>query len=193
MFSRLAASAVAPTDRGSARRRTACPIGGMGPACNDFTHPPTLRPGAGVRLFCAAILPGGRRALSAGGTLAYNRCKGRTGRGRFASRTEQWVVRRRDAARPAGTTLITSPTGRVAATRTDRDRRITTDVRALLAATDTWQTRLAQSPDSERTFRYTRHRFPPSPRQGLLSGGRMDDPLDVDPGNPRSGPRSVTG
>jgi len=155
------------------------------PPGNGFAHPPTLRTAAGepFDFFCGgdSFLPDGRM-LSAGGTLAYNPFKGRADVAVFDPVSEQWSFAAKMQHGRWYPTLITLADGRVLATtgltETGADHNQTLEFYS--AADDAWQTRLVQ-PGFPGLPLYA-HLFLLADGRVFFSGGRMDDPLDVEPG-----------
>jgi hypothetical protein len=154
------------------------------PPGNTFSHPPTLR-AADQRpfdFFCGGdvFLPDGR-LLSAGGTLDYNPFRGRKDTAVFDYQTEQWSFAATMAQGRWYPTLITLGDGTVLAAsglgeHGGDDPKTTLEVYS--AATDSWHT--LQLPDGFPGLPLYPHLFLLGDGRVFFSGGRMDDPLQVD-------------
>src|SRR5215204_2521880 len=154
------------------------------PPGNAFSHPPTLRTADGTPFdfFCGgdSFLPDGR-LLSAGGTLAYNPFKGRKDVAVFDPFTEQWSFAGEMEHGRWYPTLTTLADGRVLATTglTETGFAHNQTLELYSAAEDTWRVRLVQ-PGFPGLPLYA-HNFLLADGRVFFSGGRMDDPLDVEP------------
>jgi hypothetical protein len=154
------------------------------PPGNDFAHPPTLRTADGrpFDFFCGGdgFLPDGR-LLSAGGTLDYGPFKGRRDVAVFDLTTQQWSFAAPMEHGRWYPTLIPLGDGRMLATTglneagTGRNNALET----YSAATNTWQAQhfAAGFPG----LPLYAHLFLLADGRVFFSGGRMDDPLDVQP------------
>ena len=155
-----------------------------GPGNPNFFHPKTLRDGTGrpFDFFCGgdSFLSDGR-LLSAGGTIAYNNFKGRADATVFDPKTEQWSFVKKMAHGRWYPTLITLADGRVLAT-TGLDETGNNHNQALeiySATTDTWQQLHVQQ--GFPGLPLYAHLFLLADGRVFFSGGRMDDPLQVEP------------
>jgi hypothetical protein len=154
------------------------------PPGNTFSHPPTLR-AADQRpfdFFCGgdAFLPDGY-LLSAGGTLAYNPFRGRNDTAVFNYQTEQWSFAATMAQGRWYPTLITLGDGTILAAsglgeHGGDDPKTTLEIYS--AATDSWHT--LQLPQGFPGLPLYPHLFLLGDGRVFFSGGRMDDPLQVD-------------
>jgi hypothetical protein len=154
------------------------------PPGNAFSHPPTLRTASGkpFDFFCGgdAFLADGR-LLSAGGTLDYHPFKGRKDVAVFDFTNEQWSFVESMAHGRWYPTLIPLGDGKILAT-TGLNEAGDAHNQALeiySAAADTWQT-LQFEPGFPGLPLYA-HLFLMEDGRIFFSGGRMDDPLDVEP------------
>jgi len=154
------------------------------PPGNTFSHPPTLRTANGVPFdfFCGgdAFLADGRM-LQAGGTLAYNPFKGRKDAAIFDPTTEQWSFVAPMAHGRWYPTLIPLGNGDILAT-TGLNDTATGHNQALetySAQNDSWVT--AQFAAGFPGLPLYAHLFLLTDGRIFFSGGRMDDPLDVQP------------
>jgi Domain of unknown function (DUF1929) len=155
-----------------------------GPGEPNFFHPATIRDAQGkpFDFFCGgdSFLPDGR-LISGGGTLNYNPFKGRPDVTVFNLQTQQWSFVKKMAHGRWYPTLITLGDGRILAT-TGLDEGGNNHNQALetyTEATNTWQVQHFQAG------------FPGLPlyahlfllKNGMIffSGGRMDDPMQVEP------------
>ncbi|HEX5812915.1 MAG TPA: hypothetical protein VFY38_12470, partial [Pseudonocardia sp.] len=154
------------------------------PPGNAFSHPPTLR-AADARpfdLFCGgdAFLADGR-LLSAGGTLDYDPFKGRRDVAVFDPAAETWSFVAPMAHGRWYPTLITLGDGRVLAASglnengTDHTRPLET----YAPAANAWQAH--HIADDFPGLPLYAHLFLLADGRVFFSGGRMDDPLDVEP------------
>ncbi|MBE0529711.1 MAG: DUF1929 domain-containing protein [Rhodospirillales bacterium] len=154
------------------------------PPGNSFSHPPTLRAADGkpFDFFCGgdAFLPDGGM-LSAGGTLAYNPFGGRKDVALFDWRTETWSF-----AAPMDhgrwyPTLITLGDGRILAVTglNEAGNGHNQELEIYSSATDSWQD-LNFAPGFPGLPLYA-HIFLMEDGRVFFSGGRMDDPLAVEP------------
>jgi hypothetical protein len=154
------------------------------PLGDDFSHPPTLRTAAGqpFDFFCGGdgFLPDGRM-LSAGGTLDYNPFKGRNDVAVFDFTTRQWSFAAPMQHGRWYPTLIPLGDGRVLATTglDESGNGHNQTLETYSADTNTWQTRefAAGFPG----LPLYAHLFLLADGRIFFSGGRMDDPLDVQP------------
>lgn len=155
-----------------------------GPENPNFFHPKTLRDGTGrpFDFFCGgdSFLPDGR-LLSAGGTIGYNNFKGRADAAVFDPNTQQWSFVKKMAHGRWYPTLITLGDGRILAT-TGLDETGNNHNQALeiyLATNDTWQQLNFQQ--GFPGLPLYAHLFLLADGRVFFSGGRMDDPLEVEP------------
>jgi hypothetical protein len=154
------------------------------PPGNTFSHPPTLRTPnhRPFDFFCGGdtFLPDGR-LLSAGGTLDYNPFRGRKDTAVFDYLTEQWSFAGTMAQGRWYPTLITLGDGRILAAsglgeHGDDEPKTTLEVYS--GATDNWHTQhLAAGFPGLPLYP---HLFLLADGRVFFSGGRMDDPLQVD-------------
>lgn len=155
-----------------------------GPPDNVFSHPGTLRTQAGkpFDFFCGgdAFLPDGR-LLSAGGTLDYGPFKGRKDAALFDFASEQWSFAASMAHGRWYPTLITLADGRILATTglTENGNAHNQALELYSAAADDWQAKHF-APGFPGLPLYA-HLFLLADGRIFFSGGRMDDPLDVQP------------
>lgn len=154
------------------------------PPGNDFAHPPTLRTAGGqpFDFFCGgdAFLPDGRM-LSAGGTLDYNPFKGRNDVAVFDFTTQQWSFAESMEHGRWYPTLISLGDGQILATTglNEAGNGHNQTLETYSATTDTWQVQhfAAGFPG----LPLYAHLFLLADGRIFFSGGRMDDPLDVQP------------
>jgi hypothetical protein len=154
------------------------------PPDNKFEHPATLRTvdGRPFDFFCGgdAFLPDGRM-LQAGGTLAYNPFKGRKDVSIFDPATGQWSFAAPMQHGRWYPTLITLGDGQVLATtglnENGNGHNQTLETYAPVA--NTWQVK-GFAPGFPGLPLYA-HLFLLDDGRVFFSGGRMDDPLDVQP------------
>ena len=154
------------------------------PDGNNFFHPDTLRAGGRpFDMFCGgdAFLPDGRM-LSAGGTQAYNNFKGRADAILFNPNTQQWTTAApmHDARwYPA---LVTLGDGRILAT-TGLDANGTEGSKNTMeiysGATNAWTPVHLQD---NRSLPLYAHLFVMQDGRIFFTGGRMDDPMQAQPG-----------
>lgn len=155
-----------------------------GPGAPNFSHPATLRTPNGkvFDFFCGgdAFLPDGRM-LSAGGTLDYNPFKGRADVAVFDPFTETWAFAKKMQHGRWYPTLIAMGDGRVLATTglNEAGNAHNQAVELYSAATDSWQP-LHLPADFPGLPLYA-HLFLMEDGRVFFSGGRMDDPLQVEP------------
>ncbi len=156
-----------------------------GPGAPNFSHPATLRTADGkvFDFFCGgdAFLPDGRM-LSAGGTLDYNPSfKGRAEVAVFDPFKESWAFVKKMQHGRWYPTLITMGDGRVLATTglNEAGNGHNQAVELYSAATDTWQP--LQLPAAFQGLPLYAHLFLMQDGRVFFSGGRMDDPLQVEP------------
>lgn len=155
------------------------------PDGNDFFHPDTPRTADGrpFDVFCGgdAFLPDGRM-LSAGGTKGYGPFTGRDDAIIFDPRTQQWSFTAKMANGRWYPSLVTLPDGRILATTGldqhggDGSRR---SMEIFSADTGQWRQRQFAAPFPGLPL-YA-HLFLMGDGRVFFSGGRMDDPLQVDP------------
>lgn len=163
----------------------------------NFSHPATLRAADGrpFDFFCGgdAFLPDGRM-LSAGGTLDYNPFKGRADVAVFDPFTESWSFVQKMQHGRWYPTLITMGDGRVLVTTglNETGNGHNQAVELYSGATNTWQA-LHLPPGFPGLPLYA-HLFLLQDGRVFFSGGRMDDPLQVQPCilNLAQGPIGVT-
>ena len=155
------------------------------PPGNQFSHPPTLRTPAGAPFdfFCGgdAFLPDGRM-ISAGGTLDYNPFKGRNDVAIFDFTTETWSFAAPMAHGRWYPTLTARGDGRGLATTglNEAGNGHNQQLELYTAANDAWQaTGFAAGFPGLPLYA---HLFLLDDGRIFFSGGRMDDPLDVQPG-----------
>ena len=154
------------------------------PPGNDFTHPPTLRTADGrpFDLFCGGdgFLPDGRM-LSAGGTLDYGPFKGRKDVAVFDFTTQQWSFAAPMEHGRWYPTLIPLGDGRILATTgiNEFGTGLNKALETYSAATNTWQ--VQQFAAGFPGLPLYAHLFLLADGRVFFSGGRMDDPLDVQP------------
>lgn len=155
-----------------------------GPGAPNFSHSATLRTPNGkvFDFFCGgdAFLPDGRM-LSAGGTLDYNPFKGRADVAVFDPFTETWAFAKNMQHGRWYPTLIAMGDGRVLATTglNEEGNAHNQAVELYSAATDSWQP-LHLPADFPGLPLYA-HLFLMEDGRVFFSGGRMDDPLQVEP------------
>jgi hypothetical protein len=155
-----------------------------GPGGANFTHPPTIRTAAGkpFDFFCGgdSFLPDGR-LLSAGGTLDYDPFKGRADATVFDPGTETWSFIHPMQQGRWYPTLITMGDGRVlAATGLNEAGNGHNQAMELYsAATNAWQA--LHLPAGLPELPLYAHLFLMHDGRVFFSGGRMDDPLQVEP------------
>ena len=154
------------------------------PPDNAFSHPATLRTQAGkpFDFFCGgdAFLPDGR-LLSAGGTLDYGPFKGRKDAALFDFVSEQWSFAASMAHGRWYPTLIPLADGRILATTglNENGNAHNQALELYSAAADAWEARHF-APGFPGLPLYA-HLFLLADGRIFFSGGRMDDPLDVQP------------
>ncbi|WP_239340034.1 galactose oxidase early set domain-containing protein [Frankia sp. CiP3] len=155
------------------------------PPHNTFSHPPTLRTAnhKPFDFFCGgdAFLPDGR-LLSAGGTIDYNPFRGRKDAAIFDFTTEKWSVAGNMAQGRWYPTLIALGDGKILAASGLGDNGgdlPKTSLEIYSAATDTWHIR--HFADGFPGLPLYAHLFLLASGKIFFSGGRMDDPLQVDP------------
>jgi hypothetical protein len=155
-----------------------------GPGAPNFSHPPTLRAADGrpFDFFCGgdSFLPDGRM-LSAGGTLDYNPFKGRADATVFDFVTGTWSFIKKMQHGRWYPTLITMADGRVLAATglNEGGNGYNQAVELYSAATDTWQ--VLHLPPGFPGLPLYAHLFLMQDGRVFFSGGRMDDPLQVEP------------
>jgi hypothetical protein len=155
-----------------------------GPGNPNFSHPPTIRDAQGkpFDFFCGgdAFLSDGRM-LSAGGTIGYNPFRGRADATVFDPQTETWSFVKKMQHGRWYPTLIPLGNGRILASTglNEAGNGHNQALEAYSAATNTWQ---AQNfaPGFPGLPLYA-HLFLLKDGKVFFSGGRMDDPLQVDP------------
>ena len=155
------------------------------PEGNDFFHPNTLRTANGrpFDVFCGgdAFLPDGRM-LSAGGTQDYNNFKGRADAIIFDPKTRQWTFTSHMAHARWYPSLMTLGDGRVLAT-TGLDENgfegSKNTMEAYDAGTKAWAP-LHFAPGV--SLPLYAHLFQLQDGRIFFSGGRMDDPMNAQPG-----------
>ncbi len=156
----------------------------IGPGNPNFFHPKTLRAANGkpFDFFCGgdAFLPDGR-LLSAGGTSHYNPFMGRNDAATFDFQTQQWAFVKNMAHGRWYPTLITLGDGRVLATtglnEAGNDHNQALEIYS--GKTNNWQV-LHFAPGFPGLPLYA-HLFLMQDGRIFFSGGRMDDPLQVEP------------
>ncbi|MGP4046141.1 galactose oxidase-like domain-containing protein [Streptomyces sp. 2A115] len=155
------------------------------PPGNTFTHPGTLRTADDrpFDMFCGgdAFLPDGRM-LSAGGTLDYGPFKGRKDVAVFEPTSGKWSFAAPMAHGRWYPTLITLGDGTVLATTglDESGAGHNQTLETYSPATDSWQvTNLEHGFPGLPLYA---HLFLMADGRVFFSGGRMDDPLDVEPG-----------
>jgi hypothetical protein len=154
------------------------------PPGNAFSHPPTLRTAANkpFDFFCGgdAFLADGR-LLSAGGTLDYGPFKGRKDAAVFDPQTEQWSFVASMAHGRWYPTLLTLGDGVIlAATGLSEIGDAHNEALELYSSTDdAWET-VHFAPGFPGLPLYA-HLFLLEDGRVFFSGGRMDDPLNVQP------------
>ena len=154
------------------------------PPGNQFTHPATLRTANGTPFdfFCGgdAFLPDGRM-LSAGGTLDYNPFKGRNDAAIFDFTTETWSVAAPMAHGRWYPTLTALADGRILATTglNENGDGHNQQLEFYTAATDAWTAK--EFVGGFAGLPLYAHLFLLADGRIFFSGGRMDDPLDVQP------------
>lgn len=149
-----------------------------------FFHPQTLRAANGkpFDFFCGgdAFLPDGR-LLSAGGTSHYNPFMGRADAAAFDPQTQQWSFVKPMAHGRWYPTLINLGDGRVLATtglnEAGNDHNQALEIYS--STTDTWEVKHF-APGFPGLPLYA-HLFLLQDGRVFFSGGRMDDPLQVEP------------
>jgi hypothetical protein len=155
-----------------------------GPGNPNFFHPKTIRDAHGhpFDFFCGgdSFLPDGR-LLSAGGTSNYNPFKGRADVTVFDPKTQQWSFVTNMAHGRWYPTLITLGDRRILATTglNEEGNAHNQALEIYSATTDTWQL-LHFAPGFPGLPLYA-HLFLMADGRIFFSGGRMDDPLHVDP------------
>lgn len=160
------------------------PAAPVGPGESNFSHPATLRAADGkpFDFFCGgdAFLPDGRM-LSAGGTLDYNPFKGRAEVAVFDPFNESWAFVKKMQHGRWYPTLITMGDGRVLATTglNEAGNGYNQAAELYSAATDTWQQ--LHLPAGFPGLPLYAHLFLMQDGRVFFSGGRMDDPLQVEP------------
>lgn len=160
------------------------PAAPSGPGAPNFSHPATLRTvdGKPFDLFCGGntFLPDGRM-LSAGGTLGYNPFKGRAEVAVFNPFKESWAFVKKMQHGRWYPTLIAMGDGRVLATTglNEAGNGHNQAVELYSAATDTWQQ--LHLPAEFPGLPLYAHLFLMQDGRVFFSGGRMDDPLQVEP------------
>lgn len=151
---------------------------------NKFDHPATLRTANGqpFDFFCGgdAFLPDGRM-LSAGGTLDYNPFKGRNDVSIFDPAAGQWSFAAPMQHGRWYPTLISLADGRILATTglNENGNGHNQTVETYTPSSNTWQTQVF-APGFAGLPLYA-HLFLLADGRIFFSGGRMDDPLDVQP------------
>jgi galactose oxidase-like protein len=154
------------------------------PPDNSFEHPATLRTvnGKPFDFFCGgdAFLPDGKM-LSAGGTLAYNPFKGRNDATIFDPGTGEWSFAAPMQHGRWYPTLISLGDGRILATTglTENGNAHNATAEIYNPALNNWQTRVSL-PGFPGLPLYA-HLFLLADGRVFFSGGRMDDPLAVQP------------
>ncbi len=154
------------------------------PEAPTFSHPATLRAADGkpFDFFCGgnAFLPDGRM-LSAGGTLGYNPFKGRADVAVFDPFNESWGFAKKMQHGRWYPTLITMGDGRVLATTglNEAGNGHNQAVELYSAATDAWQQ--LHLPGEFPGLPLYAHLFLMQDGRVFFSGGRMDDPMQVEP------------
>lgn len=154
------------------------------PTAPTFSHPATLRATDGkvFDFFCGgdAFLPDGRM-LSAGGTLGYNPFKGRADVAVFDPFSETWAFVKKMQHGRWYPTLITMGDGRVLATTglNEGGNGHNQAVELYAASTDTWQQ--LHLPAGFQGLPLYAHLFLMQDGRVFFSGGRMDDPMQVEP------------
>jgi len=154
------------------------------PPGQNFFNPDTILDDNGkpFDFFCGgdAFLPDGR-LLSAGGTIGYNPFKGRADVTIFDPQTQQWSFAEKMAHGRWYPTLITLGDGRILATTglNENGNGHNQELEIYSAATDTWQqTNFAGGFPGLPLYA---HLFLMANGKIFFSGGRMDDPMQVDP------------
>ncbi|MDB5411066.1 MAG: hypothetical protein JWL84_5978 [Rhodospirillales bacterium] len=155
------------------------------PEGNDFFHPDTLRTAHGkvFDVFCGgdAFMPDGRM-LSAGGTQGYGPFTGRTDAAIFDPTTQQWSFAGHMAHGRWYPSLITLGDGRILATTGldagggDGSRKV---MELYTPATNHWEA--VHFADQFAGLPLYAHLFQMADGRVFFSGGRMDDPMQVDP------------
>ena len=154
------------------------------PPGNQFTHPATLRTANGTPFdfFCGgdAFLPDGRM-LSAGGTLDYNPFKGRNDAAIFDFTTETWSFAAPMAHGRWYPTLTALADGRILATTglNENGDGHNQQLEFYSADTDAWTAK--EFVGGFAGLPLYAHLFLLADGRIFFSGGRMDDPLDVQP------------
>jgi hypothetical protein len=154
------------------------------PPGNQFTHPPTLRTADGkpFDFFCGgdAFLPDGRM-LSAGGTLDYNPFKGRKDVAIFDFATETWSFAAPMAHGRWYPTLVALADGRILATTglNEAGNGHNQQLEVYDMDADGWEAR--NFAGGFPGLPLYAHLFLLADGRVFFSGGRMDDPLDVQP------------
>ena len=155
-----------------------------GPGNPNFSHPPTIRDAQGkpFDFFCGgdAFLPDGRM-LSAGGTIGYGPFKGRADATVFNPQTETWSFVQKMQHGRWYPTLITLGDGRILATTglNEAGNGHNQALEVYASLTNTWGTQNF-APGFPGLPLYA-HLFLLKNGKVFFSGGRMDDPLQVDP------------
>jgi hypothetical protein len=155
-----------------------------GPGNPNFSHPPTLRTAAGrpFDFFCGGdgFLADGR-LLSAGGTLDYNPFKGRKDAAIFDPISETWSFAAPMQHGRWYPTLITLGDGRILAATglNEAGNGYNAALELYSAATNTWHA--IHFPNGFPGLPLYAHLFQLADGRVFFSGGRMDDPLNVEP------------
>ena len=154
------------------------------PPGQNFFHPDTIRDANGkpFDFFCGgdAFLPDGR-LLSAGGTIGYNPFRGRADVTIFDPQTQQWSFAKQMAHGRWYPTLITLGDGRILATTglNENGNDHNQALEMYSAVTNTWQqTHFAGGFPGLPLYA---HLFLMANGKIFFSGGRMDDPMQVQP------------